>query len=456
MQKPDRLTEISSKSIAKKLLKVVSEKVVEQIARETGFLKRMRKVTPLGLLIACISTLGISDVKWLADILRTFNKLNDESLQYKPFHNQLKKESFPEFLRQVLERALNHLTLPMLQALPGSKLTRFRSIILHDGSSLAFKSSLAEQWPGRFTKVSPAAIELHVTMDVFEDNAIAITLAPDKEAERQFSPTPQEITDCLLIEDRGYQSRVFFREAQVEQGSFIIRGTKNIRPTIRDARDLHGRQSRRLRRLIGKRLSCKVLPQEGVDLDIEWGVGATSYKGRLVVFYKPEMRNAKAFTYLHTNLDRMSFSAEEVGQLYRLRWQIELLFKEWKSHANLHKFDTSKPAIAEGMVWVSLIAATLKRCLTHAAEYVLNTELSADRVAKAAQHYFGDILTALLRGRGLTKAIDSAIAFFRVNTRRAHPNRDRRTGRLAVGLCPVHALTQRGELRVYQLTPIRA
>jgi hypothetical protein len=188
---------------------------------------------------------------------------------------------------------------------------------------------------------------------------------------------------------------------------------------------------------VGKRLCWKLLPREGVDLDIEWGTGAKGYAGRLVVFYTPEKRNAKAFTYLHTNLDRAVFSADEVGRLYRMRWQIELLFKEWKSHANLHKFDTSKPAIAEGMVWASLIAATLKRCLTHAAEHVLGIELSTDRVAKAARHYFDDILQALLRGRGLPRAIDDAIAFFSANARRAHPNRDRRTGRLATGLRPI-------------------
>jgi IS4 transposase len=34
--------------------------------------------------------------------------------------------------------------------------------------------------------------------------------------------------------------------------------------------------------------------------------------------------------YLHTNLERAEFSAQEVGILYPLRWQIELLFKECK------------------------------------------------------------------------------------------------------------------------------
>jgi hypothetical protein len=34
--------------------------------------------------------------------------------------------------------------------------------------------------------------------------------------------------------------------------------------------------------------------------------------------------------------------------IHRFRWQIELLFKEWKSYANLHKFDTANAHIAAG------------------------------------------------------------------------------------------------------------
>jgi hypothetical protein len=48
-----------------------------------------------------------------------------------------------------------------------------------------------------------------------------------------------------------------------------------------------------------------------------------------------------------------------VGRLYRFRWQIELCFKEWKSYANLHQFDTANAHIAEGLIWASRCAAVL-------------------------------------------------------------------------------------------------
>jgi hypothetical protein len=45
---------------------------------------------------------------------------------------------------------------------------------------------------------------------------------------------------------------------------------------------------------------------------------------------------------------------------YYLRWQVELLLKEWKSYANLRAFDTANPDIVEGLIWASIIAAALK------------------------------------------------------------------------------------------------
>ena len=42
-------------------------------------------------------------------------------------------------------------------------------------SSFALHPALAEIFPGRFTKTSPAAVELHALMSVFTDQATSVT-----------------------------------------------------------------------------------------------------------------------------------------------------------------------------------------------------------------------------------------------------------------------------------------
>src|SRR5260370_11801889 len=99
---------------------------------------------------------------------------------------------------------------PVLSAGLGSKLGRFRDMLQHDGSSFALKDGLKKQWPGRFTKISPAAVELHVTMSAFDDNPIQITLAPDKEAERALGPMAEDLRHSLLPHHPAYHPPPFF------------------------------------------------------------------------------------------------------------------------------------------------------------------------------------------------------------------------------------------------------
>lgn len=428
-------------SIAKILSNVFGPEDVEQAARESGFLKRKRCVIPYSLVLACMSSLGCSRAQWLADILRAYNALTDGNLQYKPFHNQISKQAFAEWLRGMLATALFKLTLPALEAIPESKLAMFRDIKIHDGTSFALKATLRTDYPGRFNRLSPAAVELHITMSGFENSAETIVMAPDKEAERHYRPDAAEMKESLLLADRGYEDIRYFVELTDEGAFFIIRGKKSVRPLIKEVRNADGVQSRNLQHLVGKKLSHRTLPRESVDLVVEWTKGKVTYVGRLVIFYRPGRRNKKDYTYLHTNLDRDIFSHSEVGVLYRFRWQIELLNKELKQHANLHRFDTSKTPIAEGLIWASLLTATLQRYITHSIGRIHCLELSTQRAVGSAVNYMLDIIRAIAAcsTAALRIAIDAAFRFLRGNARRAHPQRDRKRGRLAAGLQPVGA-----------------
>lgn len=429
-------TKIEIPSIEKTLKSFMGDRQIEAMARETGFLRRKRTLIPSALVLALLSTLGVGKANWIADILRAYNALTGSTLQYKPFHNQLKKWQFPELMRQLLETALLKLTLDVLEPLPSSKLEMFEDIVMHDGTSFAVKTSLKKKYPGRFKKVSPAAVELHVTMNGFSGTPEFITLAPDKESEKHFRPDPESLRGRLALEDSGYQDKSYLNEIDRAGGSYIIRGTKNINPLILEAYDENGVRQKYLE---GKKLKRCRLPRQSLDLKIGWGKNNSEYIGRLVVIYKPGRRNKKEYTYLHTNLSRVLFSIAEVGTLYRLRWQIELLFLEWKSHANLHKFDTGKAAIAEGLIWASILASVFQRYITHAAELVTSVELSTRRAAASTLHYLPKIIEALLTmsRNKIRRALEETFEFLRTNATRAHPKRDRRTGRLQAGLRPI-------------------
>ena len=107
------VTRLSPASIANRLRRVFREEAVDAAARTTGFMRRKRDITPLALVVACLSSLAMGGTRWLADIQRSLNATAGTAVQYKPFHNQLSKEAFPEFVRQLFEQALGQLVLPV-------------------------------------------------------------------------------------------------------------------------------------------------------------------------------------------------------------------------------------------------------------------------------------------------------------------------------------------------------
>ena len=173
-----------------------------------------------------------------------------------------------------------------------------------------------------------------------------------------------------------------------------------------------------------------------LDLDVEFARADRRVGFRVVVI----PGRHRTMTRLCTNLARTPLSSALVARLSRFRWQIELCFKEWKSYANLHRFNTAKPHVAEGLMWASLCAAILQRFLAHAAQRVGHgLAISTRRVAMCARHILEALVAALLLGIGLMRALRRGLAYLLANARRPNVERDRRTGRLRAGLVLMEA-----------------
>ena len=277
------------------------------------------------------------------------------------------------FMQALLSELLNGLACEVLRFEPHSPFAQFDHIRMQDGTSFALKPSLADTFPGRFTKVSPAAVELHADLDLFSETMNQIVLSPDSSAERQFLAPVDTVSGGLLLADRGYFERPYFEALDHAGGHFIVRANQNINPLVHEARQTHGR---RVKCLEGQRLKVllpKIKRSDCLDMVVQFDGLNGPWLCRLVIH--PNLKKGAAPRYLITNLDADSFSAEHISDAYRLRWQVELLFKEWKSYANLRAFDTANPYIAEGLIWAALCAATLNRYCAHATERIFNVAM---------------------------------------------------------------------------------
>jgi len=402
---------------------------VNDLGRVTGQAQRLRTVTPHRLFFAIVSALAARRVETLADLRRVFNHQQGVRVAYKAFDNRLARPGFAAFMRAMCGRVGQDCRLHTLAPDGEHAVAPFRDIVIQDGSSFAVKRALRGVFPGRFTTIEPAAVELHARYSGYGDDGTAIHLVPDCEAERQCLPEPGTLTGCLLLADRGYPSAPYFTAVQARGGAFIIRLTTSHDPYVTAA--WHDR--RRLRVAREMRLS-RFLAEHGdrsLDLDVDYRQADRAARFRLVV----APGRAGQASRLCTNLSRTTCSAALIGRLYRFRWQIELCFKAWTSYANLHKFDTANPHIAAGLIWAGLCAALLKRFLAHAAQRVGHgAAISTRRVAMCAHLLLTDLVAASLHGRGLRQAWRHAMEYLLANAGRANVPREHRIGRLRTGL----------------------
>ena len=376
-------------------------------AKSIGFMKRIRAIKPLELITSLVAALSKSNVSSINEIVRQFNGMRlseDEFVAYKPFHNQLAKQAFPKFMKLITQQAMATL-LPQEHEVP-EKLKQFNQVILHDGSSLTVHPELASEFKGRFTKTAPAAVECHVSLSLFERKIIRMEIDADSVSEHDYLPEAHTLRSCLFLADSGYVNTPYFAELDNNNASYIVKGKCNLNPTIIKAYNGKGKA---LKRPVDKKLkdiSQKQSIQKVMDFDVKWG----KYQCRLIRCW---VASEEKFVVWLTNLPRAEFSADEVMMLYRVRWQVELLFKELKSHNNLNKFNTQKKPIVEGLIWASLLTLILKRAIaTKAVE-----QISFFKAATNAEIWFIPLLQAIADGEysALKERLEWAFIYLKKN-----------------------------------------
>ena len=421
--------------VADKFQGVFSETLLNACGKEGKFCRRQRVITPFRLGLALTATCASQRVETIAAFHGGFHALCGTPITSKAFSNQVAKPPFADCARPMPERLIRARTLQGLGFAKGHACAAFRPIVMQDGSAFAIHDGLREVFPGRCKAVKPAAVALHTTMDLLCDAPTTVVLTPDTTSAQAFLPEPASLQASLLLADRGYVDLPYWRRVQDEGGFFLIRAKAGMHPQVLEAFREDGKRLRSLRHKSLQAIHAKLPKRQRVELMVQWQVDGAPLCLRLMLSWN---RRTKRFCSFLTNLPSQGDPIEVICRAYKWRWQVELLFKEWKSYANLHAFDTANAALVEGLIWTAIAAAALKRFLAHMTQLLAEVPMSTRKVAMCALYVLGDLVEALKRGDvvGLSAALEAAITYLARHAQRAHPKRDRQTGRAQLGLEP--------------------
>jgi hypothetical protein len=409
---------------------LLAEDSVNELGRDTKLSTRLRDITPHRLLLSILNALAGGKADAIADLHRELNHCFGLKTAYKAFYNRLSHQGFADFMKEVCMQMVKAFSMEVLEAKTFKAVEQFDDIVAQDGTSFGLKTGVDETLGGGTSKAGPT-LRIHTLMSVLKGIPVKLTLTGNKTSEPSTRPKAMDLAKCLYLGDRAYASKSTFLEFVASKASFIIRMPRNYNPMVVGTYDKGVYKPYPPTKLNAFLAGAQ---NHDWDLAVRFKEKRYTFMGRVVVRRSQEDGN----TRLCTNLSPEEFHGQDVGQLYRLRWQIELLFKEWKSYTNLTSFKSTNKHINEGLAWAAMACATLVRFMAHSASALGTSMVSTMKTAKSAKTWFRKMTDALTQKRGRIKSVlKEIIEFLQHSALVSNTKRMKEKGKLNMGLRPV-------------------
>jgi len=317
------------------MYEMFSPEWVRETARETGLVKRERKVDPVVMLWVLTLSFGVRLQRTLASLKRNYEKAGNTSLSDSSWYERFTPE-LVAFLRECVVRGIEHLAEEPGRKLQPKKLSQFKDLLIHDTTIIRLHKALAKKWPASRTRTVAAGVKVGMLVSAVADGPKRVGLYGERTNEVKTLRIGPWVRDRILLIDMGFFKYQLFARIIENGGHFLTRLKKGADPLITaENRGCRGNAID----VVGKRLS-EVLPRlkrQVLDVEVEVSFRRREYLGkkrddtckfRLVAVYNDEAK--KYHTYL-TNIPVKALSSEDIAALYSARWDVELIFKELKS-----------------------------------------------------------------------------------------------------------------------------
>jgi hypothetical protein len=326
-------------------------------ARELGALQRLREIHPADVTRALVECALGDEERSIATARRTFGRISGSMPEESAFYNRLNGglAALMKYLFGAMLAASSRVQRECLaRVLGGAGLVELLAV---DASQVALPSWAATRFPS--TSKARGGVKLTALLSVLHQTLTKVVLTDARKHDRRALKLPRWLHGALILMDRGYCDRKLFASIEQRGGFFLTRLKKSHRPTITKIHSGLDPQH------LGKPVAPDLPFKGNVDLEAEFlmprGERRTYRVVRLVVAANARRGGGENVVELLfvTNLRRDQFCAEQLGTLYRLRWEIERLFLVLKSVGRLDQLRSANPHVIEAFLYATLLGVLL-------------------------------------------------------------------------------------------------
>ena len=374
-------------------MQTVLTTVSDRVAKTTGFIKRQRKLT--GSSFVQMLVFG-----WLANPNSTYEELAQAgttvgvTLTPQAIEQRFTPEA-ADSLKQVLDATVEQVIAADQQAIP--LLKQFNGVFIQDSSWISLPDELAEVWKGCGNKPgdkTSSSVKIQLRWELLSGGINHFALTHGTTNDKQITQTAGALPrGSLRLADLGYFSLDELKCCSDGEVFWLTRipATCEVFDTESNHLNLQEWLEQQappeiespIQLGIKAQLPCRLLAQR-VAVDVAnkrrrqirreaKNRGRTPSKKRLAL---------ADWNILVTNVPPNQLTVKQAMILVRVRWQIELLFKLWKSYGQIDSWRSEKAWRILCEVYAKLIAMIIQHwiLLTHSWHYPQRSLTKAVRV----------------------------------------------------------------------------
>lgn len=446
------IKKLDTTGISEKMVHFFSDQGVEATARQTQFVRRKSAISGLNFLKAMVLGFLEKSSSSLNELAQSFL---DVGVEVTPQGVDERINPFSVvFLRTIFSQALN--LFKNKCPLPLSVLQQFSAINIVDSSTKSLPESMVDDYPGCGRVGAKAALKIQLVFEFLHGNLKQVELETGIDSDQGYRDYLQVVEGgSLTMVDLGYFCLDAFWAIADKSAYFLSR---YFYPT--GLLDEFGKRidlARLLRNQtdacseVQVRLGCRAQHQLPCRLIILRNPKAVTEKRRRRAKKHAKKRGTTlsptylfllGWTLFVTNAPERMLGLKHVYDFYRLRWQIELIFKLWKSYCGLNAIRGWRQERVLTELYAKLIGIVIVHFLL--APLRIPDEVWAER--EVSQVRFQQILTRFVRSFkqflsdviALAKILDDFVLhvkrFSLKQKRRQHPNAYAQLAQLALPL----------------------
>lgn len=361
--------------LVSRLFKLFIPSTIEEIAKSSGFMKRHSKLLPET--FAKAMSLGLLDSKNITEevIAEKCSVIqNGLSLSKQAISKRLNECT--DFLQELLKKAFSLIYSNALEIHSSLLLNYFSDVKLLDATTISLPDQVADDYVGMGGRNAKSALKIQTLYSAVHHSITAFDITSGVTHDTNSLPVMiKELTENeLFLADLGYFSIDSLRKIQ-EKNFFISRIKTNLklykvvseRYAIYEELDLkelfnQGSDTIDQDVYIGTE-SCNKLKVRLVGIKLSDEIAAQRIKkakiqnnGANIDHYKRQLLH---WNLMITNIKKETLDTLIITELYRVRWQIEILFKVLKSTLSIDKMHVGKTKYVEAILYGKLLGALL-------------------------------------------------------------------------------------------------